>query len=192
MKEIKILGRGGQGVVSASAVLASALFKDGYFSQAFPMYGVERAGGPARAFVRVDTKPIERYDQVYAPFIMVVIDPSTLKEEIESELETAGFMLVNTTKSEKELRKELNLKQTCVLRTIDATKIAMTVIGKPFANIPMIGALAGATGIVSLKALDAAIEETWQDKGPKVVKMNQDAVKKGYELLSKEKHLVKI
>lgn len=192
MIEVKILGRGGQGVVSASAVLASALFKEGYHTQAFPMYGVERAGGPARSFVRIDKKPIERYDQIYSPFVLLVIDESVLEEEVEKELKTTGLIIINTKKSVKEIRKEIKLKQACIVKTIDATQIALDVFGKPFANIPMVGAFAGMTNFVSIKFLNEAIAETWQHKGEKVVKGNQKAVKKGYDTLRCEKCKVTI
>jgi pyruvate ferredoxin oxidoreductase gamma subunit len=183
MIEVKILGRGGQGVVSASAVIASALFKEGYFSQAFPMYGVERAGGPARAFVRIDKKPIQRYDQVYSPYVMLVIDPSVLKEEIEEELKSAGLMIINTLKSPEEIKKEFNLKQTCVVKTINATKIALDTVGKPFSNVVIVGAFAGMTNLISLDSINDAITEIWFDKGEEVVNANQKLAKKGYEML---------
>jgi pyruvate ferredoxin oxidoreductase gamma subunit len=191
MIEVKILGRGGQGVVSASAVLASALFKENYFAQAFPMYGVERSGGPARAFLRIDKEPIHRYDQIYSPYVLLVIDPTTLKEEIET-LKTAGLMIINTPKSVEEIKKEFPLKQTCVVKTIDATKIALDTVGKPFSNVPMIGAFVGMTNLISLKAVNDAIAEIWGDKGEAVVKGNQEMAKKGYEKLYCKTCVVKI
>ena len=192
MKEIKILGRGGQGVVSASVVLASAFYKEGYESQAFPMYGVERRGGPARSFVRVDKKPIIQHDQVYSPFVLIVIDPSVLKEEIETELKSVGLVLINTTKSEKQIRKEFKFKNVCIIKTLDATKIAIDAIGKPFANVVLIGAFAGLTNLISIKSLNAAVEELWSDKGEKVVNSNQVAIKKAFDELGCKPCKVKI
>lgn len=184
MKEIKILGRGGQGVVSAAAVLASAFFKEGYHSHAFPMYGIERRGGPATSFVRVDKKPIIKHDQVYAPFVLIIVDPSLLQTEIESVLSSVGLLLVNTTKSPEEIKKEFDkLNKACVVKTINANKVAMESIGKPFANMPLVGAFAGSTNLVSLKSLNEAIAEMWADKGQKIIETNQLAVKKAYDLL---------
>ena len=192
MKEIKILGRGGQGVVSASAVLASAFYLEGYHSHAFPMYGIERRGGPARSFVRVDKKEIIRHDQVYSPFVMLVVDLSVLKEEIEKELKTVGLMIVNTTRNADEIKKEFKLKDACIVKTLDATKIALEATGKPFANVALIGALAGATNMVSLDSLNLAVAEIWADKGATVIQSNQLAIKKAYDLMRCEKCRVEI
>lgn len=191
MIEVKIIGRGGQGVVSASAVLASALFKEGYYSQAFPMYGVERSGGPARAFVRVDRKPVLRHDQVYSPYVMLVIDPTVLSQELEV-LKTVGLMIINTPKSEREIRKQFRLKKACVVKTINASKIAFNTIGKPFANVPMIGAFTGLTKLISMKSLNSAIAEIWSDKGEKIIRGNQATAKKAYDELFCEKCKVAI
>jgi pyruvate ferredoxin oxidoreductase gamma subunit len=155
------------------------------------MYGVERSGGPARAFLRIDKEPIHRYDQIYAPYVLLVIDPTTLKEELNV-LKTVGLMIINTPKSVEEIKQEFPLNQTCVVRTIDATKIALDTVGKPFANVPMMGAFAGMTNLISLKSLDAAISEIWGDKGEAVVKGNQELAKKGYEKLYCKTCVVKI
>jgi len=65
MIEIRIHGRGGQGAVIASEVLASAFFKEGKFVQAFPAFGVERRGAPVTAFTRVDEQPIRIRHFIY-------------------------------------------------------------------------------------------------------------------------------
>lgn len=187
MLEIKLLGRGGQGVVSSSFVLASALFNEGLVTQAFPMYGVERSGGPARAFVRVDKKPIQRYDQVYNPTVFIILDTSLVNEEFEN-LKSAGLVLINTTKKPE----EFNLPKACVVKTIDATGIAIQATGKPFFNVPLIGAFAGFTKLCSLESLYKAIEEAWKDKGPKVVEANKKSARAAYDLTYPEKGSLKI
>jgi 2-oxoacid:acceptor oxidoreductase gamma subunit (pyruvate/2-ketoisovalerate family) len=187
MLEIKILGRGGQGVVSSSYVLAAALFNEGYTTQAFPMYGVERTGGPARAFIRVDKKPITRYDQIYNPTVFIIFDTSLVKEEFEN-LKNAGLVIINTTKKPEEFR----LPKACIVKTIDATTIAMKTIGKPFFNVPMLGAFAGYTKLCSVKSLDKAIEDAWKTKGKQVVEGNKESAKKAYNLAFPEKGRLKI
>ncbi|MEM3493904.1 MAG: 2-oxoacid:acceptor oxidoreductase family protein, partial [Thermoplasmata archaeon] len=98
MYEIRFHGRGGQGAVIASNLLAEAFFIEGYDVQAFPYFGVERRGAPVTAFTRADTKPIRVKMQIYEPNYVVVLDPSVmLKTDVTSGLKQGGFVLINTT-----------------------------------------------------------------------------------------------
>ena len=74
MLEIRIHGRGGQGAVVASKVLAAAFFGEGHFVQAFPAFGVERRGAPVMAFVRIDSAPVRLRCNVYNPEHLIVLD----------------------------------------------------------------------------------------------------------------------
>ena len=78
MIEIRFHGRGGQGAVIASKILASALFKEGKYAQAFPAFGAERRGAPVMAFTRFDQKAITRRSMVYEPDHVVVLDEPIL------------------------------------------------------------------------------------------------------------------
>lgn len=187
MLEIKILGRGGQGVVSSSFVLASALFNEGYQTQAFPMYGIERSGSPAMASVRADKKHITRYDQVYNPNVFIILDVTLVKEYFEK-LKSAGLVIINTKKKPEEFK----LPKACVVRTVDATKIAIDATGKPFFNVPMVGAFAGFTKLCRLESVYSAIEEAWKDKGQKVVEANKKSVKIAYDLTYPDKGSLKL
>jgi len=75
-KEIRVHGRGGQGAVSTGQILAIAAFHDGKESQTFPKFGVERAGAPVEAFVRISDKKINIRSQVYEPQVVIVLEPS--------------------------------------------------------------------------------------------------------------------
>src|SRR4030043_1710081 len=92
MIEIRIHGRGGQGAVIASEVLAAAFFKEGKYVPAFPAFGVERRGAPVAAFTRVDDQPIRIRHNIYEPDHIIVLDPtlmeSTRSEEHTSELQS--------------------------------------------------------------------------------------------------------
>jgi len=187
MLEIKVLGRGGQGVVSLSFVLASALFNENYHTQAFPMYGIERSGSPAMASVRVDKKPITRYDQVYNPNVFIILDVTLVNEYFEK-LKSAGLVIINTTKKPEEFK----LPKACVVRTIDATKIAIDATGKPFFNVPMAGAFAGLTKLCKPESLYKAIEEAWSDKGAKVIEANKKSAKLAYDKTFPEKGSLEI
>src|SRR5512135_2441818 len=97
MIEIRFHGRGGQGAVIASKILASALFKEGKFAQAFPAFGAERRGAPVMAFTRFDQKAISRRSIVYEPDHVVVLDEPILDVvDVTSGLKEGGWILINS------------------------------------------------------------------------------------------------
>jgi 2-oxoacid:acceptor oxidoreductase gamma subunit (pyruvate/2-ketoisovalerate family) len=76
---IRLYGRGGQGAVVASKILAKAYFTQGLFVQAFPAFGMERRGAPVAAYVRVDTAPILDRGEIAHPDVCVILDPTLLE-----------------------------------------------------------------------------------------------------------------
>lgn len=178
MKEIRIHGRGGQGSVTAAELLAVAAFEDKRFSQAFPAFGVERRGAPVMAFARISDKPIRIRSQVYEPDYVVVQDVTLLEVvDVARGLKPDGKMMINTDKTAD----GLNLKTEAAVITIDATRIAMEILGRPIVNTTMLGAFCGATKEVSLESINLAISERFKgDLGRK----NQAAIKAAYERVS--------
>jgi len=179
VKEIRIHGRGGQGSVTAAELLAVAAFEDGYYSQAFPVFGVERRGAPVMAFTRVDEKPIRVRYQVYTPDYVMVQDPTLIPAGIDvlAGLKPGGMVIVNTARKPE----EVGLKAENVeILTINATRIALKHIGRPITNTTMLGAFAGATGLVSLDSVIKAIEERFTDK---LREVNVAAIKEAYEAI---------
>jgi len=174
--EIRILGRGGQGAVTASQIIAIAAFHDGMQSQAFPMFGVERAGSPVKAYVRLSDKEIKDRTEICSPDYGIVLDPTLLMslnvcEGVKSSL------IINCSRC-------VSLKKESYF--VDATSIALKVIGKPFVNIAMVGAFAKITGLISLKSIYKAIEESFGIKGkPEVIEKNKKAVKAVYDAIKK-------
>ncbi len=156
MKEIRIHGRGGQGVVTAAEILANAAFLDGKFSQGFPTFGSERMGAPVYAFVRIDDKKIRIHSKVYEPDYIIVQDPTLIgATDVGAGLSEKGIALIN---SEKEPNQTgLNTKAKVI--TIPAVKIALEVMGKPIPNTALLGAFVAAADIVSLNALKEAIKK---------------------------------
>ncbi|ADG13987.1 pyruvate/ketoisovalerate oxidoreductase, gamma subunit [Methanocaldococcus infernus ME] len=156
MIEIRFHGRGGQGAVTAAQILAKAAFYDGKYCQAFPFFGVERRGAPVRAFTRIDDKEILIRSQIYEPDYVVVLDPTLLDSvNVLEGLKKDGAVIVNTVKD-----LDLGYK----VYTLDATKIALDVLGVPIVNTSMVGAFAGATKLVSLESVKKAILETFKGK----------------------------
>ncbi|WP_297550146.1 pyruvate/ketoisovalerate ferredoxin oxidoreductase subunit gamma [Thermococcus sp.] len=185
MIEIRFHGRGGQGAVTAANILASAAFKQGKYVQAFPFFGVERRGAPVTAFTRIDDKPIRIKTQIYEPDIVVVLDPSLLDTvDVTAGLKDNGTVIVNTEKSKEEVLEKLK-KKPAKLALVDATTIALDILGLPITNTAILGAVAKATGIVDLKYVQEAIKETFSGTlGEKNAKAAEEAFNKTvvYEL----------
>ena len=179
-KQVILLGRGGQGAVTSSQVLAIAAFKDGKSSQAFPNFGVERTGAPVRSYCRIDSKPINLREQVYEADYAIVLDATLLSGLVEN---VTGTIIINSNKKPEDLKLDTKAKVKCV----DVTGVAIRVIGKPFVNIASLGAFAAISGEVSIDALVKAIEEKMGSKGSAVEK-NIAAVKEVYALAKKCGH----
>jgi pyruvate ferredoxin oxidoreductase gamma subunit len=178
LKEIRLHGRGGQGSVTAAELIAVAAFEDKRFSQAFPAFGVERRGAPVMAFARIADRPIRIRSQIYEPDYVVVQDVTLLEVvDVASGLKADGKIIINTDRQKDKLK----LKTKAEVVTIDATKIAMEVLGRPIVNTTMLGAFCGATREVSLESLNKAISERFKgDLGRK----NLAAIKAAYERVS--------
>ena len=158
--EIRFHGRGGQGAVVASELLAQAAFLDGKMPQSFPFFGVERRGAPVTAYTRIDDHPIGVRTSITTPDIVVVLEPSLLRTQpVTDGLREDGLLLVNTRNPAEELTIPVPARRA----TVDANQIAVAhglgSLTMPIVNTAVLGALAAASGVVSLEALDRAIEE---------------------------------
>jgi pyruvate ferredoxin oxidoreductase gamma subunit len=158
--EIRFHGRGGQGAVVASELLAQAAFLDGKMPQSFPFFGVERRGAPVTAYTRIDDHPIGIRTSITAPDIVVVLESSLLRTQpVTDGLRENGLLLVNTRNPGEELTIPVRARRA----TVDANQIAVAHgLGSPtlpIVNTVVLGALAAASGIVSMQALDQAIEK---------------------------------
>ncbi|HYK93798.1 MAG TPA: 2-oxoacid:acceptor oxidoreductase family protein [Thermoplasmata archaeon] len=160
MLEIRFHGRGGQGAVVASELLAQAAFLDGLEPQSFPFFGVERRGAPVTAYTRVDRSPIALRTRVTSPDIVVVLDPGLLTAvPVTLGLKPEGLLLVNTPHFPASLRTAFQGR--CA--TIDGTAIALGLklgsASTPIVNTAVLGALARASSVVSLSSLTQAIRQ---------------------------------
>jgi len=178
MKEIRIHGRGGQGSVTAAELLAVAAFEDGRYSQAFPSFGVERRGAPVVAFTRIDDKPIRIRSQIYSPDYVIVQDATLMDVvDVAAGLKEEGMMIINTEASAEKF-KEIPAK----VMVVDATKIAMEIIGRPIINTVLLGAFAAATGEIRLKSITKAVGERFSGK---VGEKNIAAVEAAYNAMER-------
>ncbi|MDD4901691.1 MAG: 2-oxoacid:acceptor oxidoreductase family protein [Patescibacteria group bacterium] len=185
MKQIRLHGRGGQGVVTAAELIAIAAYADGRQAQAFPSFGVERTGAPIQAFARIDDKFIRNREQVYHPDILIILDPTLIGlVDMTSDCGKGIKIIVNTTQPAGELKLTYGPKKLPVpvadIFAVDASKIAMEILGRNLANTTILGVLAKAIDLVSINGLREAIKEKFEEKGEEIVNKNINAIEKAY------------
>jgi len=179
MEQIRIHGRGGQGVVSAAEIIALAASYEGAFVQAFPSFGVERTGAPIQAFCRIDKeKEILTREQVYLPTILIIQDSSLLDDENVFKGSTSDTLVIINAATDRwpELKRRFRR-----LYFTPATEIALEIFGKNIVNTIILGAFAKESGLVSLDSLKKAISEKFKDKGAAIIEKNISAITKAYE-----------
>lgn len=183
MFQVRIHGRGGQGVVTAAELIAIAAFKSGKQAQAFPSFGVERTGAPIEAYARIDDKPIRTREHVYAPNVLIVQDASLLGNvDVAHGATNKTLMIINTAKTKEQIKNfKINLPEKNIY-LIDATKIAIEIIGKNIVNTVILGAFAKVTGLIGLEPLKEAIKEKFEEKGGELVEKNIKAIKQTYKI----------
>ncbi len=158
MFEIRFHGRGGQGSVTASKILALAAFSEGKYVISFPFFGTERRGAPVTAFTRIDDEPILLKTQIYNPDAVVILDSYVMNSaDVTSGMNTDGYLIINTGRKPSEIDGSFRTA------TVDATSIA-TRLGlgdrtNPIINTAMIGAFARVTGMVSRESAIEAVRE---------------------------------
>lgn len=155
--QVRIHGRGGQGVVTAAEILSVAAFLDGHHAQAFPSFGSERMGAPVTAYCRVDTQPIRTHDPIAVPDVLVVQDPTLLRDPgLVGGLVPGGLVLVNTAGPAGSIVFASGPPDARIV-TVPATEVARRLIGRPLPNTALLGALVTLTGVVGLGPLEAAV-----------------------------------
>lgn len=177
MIEIRFHGRGGQGAVVASNILADAAFREGKYVQAFPYFGVERRGAPVTSFTRIDKNPIKIKSQVYNPNYVVVLDPTLMDvTDVTSGLNKDGIILINSDKDPKYYN--LPFKTA----TVDATSIAIgNKLGSkmaPIVNTSILGAFAKISNEVMIESIILAIKENAPSKKEENIKAAKEAYEK--------------
>lgn len=183
MIEVRWHGRGGQGVVTSSEILAKSALLEGKYIQHFPEFGPERRGAPVRAFTRISDGPIDLHYGIYNPDIVVVIDPTLLSniDYIIAGMEKNSILVVNATKINPELVKIVKESQ-FQLFYVDAYTIALETFGRSFYNTPMLGALAKATKLVSLGSILKIVDERFSGE---IAEKNKTAIRRAYEEVKK-------
>ncbi|WP_052833644.1 pyruvate ferredoxin oxidoreductase subunit gamma [Staphylothermus hellenicus] len=181
MLEIRWHGRGGQGAWTAANLLAMAAAYDGKHVQSFPAFGPERSGAPILAFTRISDEPIDLHSMVYEPDIVIVLDPTLLKNvNVVSGLKKNGLIIVNYEGDTDKLYNMLGIKKDEYKVVVTpATKLALDILKRPITNTPMIGALIKAAPIVSFESIEKAVKKRFPGS---IAEKNIALIKEAYKL----------
>jgi pyruvate ferredoxin oxidoreductase gamma subunit len=163
--QIRIHGRGGQGVVTAAEMLSIAAFEQGRHAQAFPSFGSERTGAPVVSFCRIDDKPIRSREPISAPDVIIVQDAHLLHQvDVFGGLKADGYVLINS----KRTAEELGVGEVAArlprghFVMLEASDIAQKHLGRPLPNAVLLGGFAALTGMISLDAVVHAIHDKFK------------------------------
>jgi pyruvate ferredoxin oxidoreductase gamma subunit len=167
MFEVRIHGRGGQGVVTGAEMLSVAAFLEGRHAQAFPSFGSERMGAPVVAFCRIAEREIRLREPILEPDCLIVQDPTLFKAiDVFAGLREDGYLLVNTNRTFADLHIDRIADRLprghAVI--VPATELALKHVGRPVPNAALLGAFAALTGRVHLDSVTRAIQETFPGK----------------------------
>jgi 2-oxoacid:acceptor oxidoreductase gamma subunit (pyruvate/2-ketoisovalerate family) len=182
MIEIRFHGRGGQGAVVASKILATSVFLDGKYSQSFPAFGVERRGAPVTAFLRVNDKAIRIRTEIYEPDHLVILDPLLVDQvPLADGLKENGIVIINSSKKPEEFSDKFKGFR---VATVPASRIAVKhhlgTHQSPIVNTAILGAVAKVLGVVNLESLIEGIKTDV----PAHTEDNAAAAKEAYEMVS--------
>ncbi len=186
MFQIRIHGRGGQGVVTATEMLSVAAFEEGRYAQAFPSFGSERTGAPVVAFCRIDNKEIRLREPIMEPDAIIIQDPTLLNQiDVFAGLKPDGYVLLNTNRGFEALGLSDMLKERKAERfcTLPATELGLKHVGRPIPNVPLLAGFAALSGTIRLESVIKAINEKFSGK---VAEGNIAAATESYSLV-KEK-----
>lgn len=186
MIEVRWHGRGGNGAFTAAKLLGNAAsIHEGKAAQAFPSFGPERRGAPVLGFTRISDEVITDHSQVYECDCVVVLD-ETLCDVVDTTagLKENGTYIINSAKSRKEFVNDPHYKGINNLIAIDGTQIALEMLGTPIVNTVLLGAMIGATDMVTIDSLEKAIDDMM---GKSLREKNKAAVKKAYDMARRQR-----
>jgi pyruvate ferredoxin oxidoreductase gamma subunit len=161
MFQVRIHGRGGQGVVTAAEMLSIAGFLEGKHTQAFPSFGSERMGAPVMAFCRINDREIRLREPVIAPDALIIQDTTLLHQvNLFQGIAQRGFVLINSGRNTSDLGLDEFFTAHPEIRvlTVPASQLALEHVGRPLPNAALLGGFAALTGLITVDSVAAAIE----------------------------------
>ena len=181
MFQVRIHGRGGQGVVTAAELLAQAGFDEGKHAQAFPSFGSERTGAPVVAFCRISDTPIRSREPIAHPDGLIVQDATLLKQiDVFAGLSQGGFVLINSKEDLDSLGVTSEMRSENKVLIVPATEIAIQYVGRPVPNAVLLGAFSAFTSAVTIDSVVDAIGHKFKSK---VAEANATAARVAYEMV---------
>lgn len=180
MFQVRIHGRGGQGVVTAAELLSVAAFREGRHAQAFPSFGSERTRAPVVAYCRIDERPIRLREPILAPDAILIQDPTLLHQvDVFGGLADDGYILINTSRGFDELglAEFVADRPANRLCTLPATELALRHVGRPVPNAALLAGFAAITGRISLASVAAAIGDKFP---PAIARANVAAAEEAH------------
>lgn len=160
MFQVRIHGRGGQGVVTAAELLSVAAFIEGKHAQAFPSFGSERMGAPVVSFCRLDDQEIRLREPIQEPDALIIQDTTLLHSvDVFGGLKSGGFILINSTRTLDQLgiadfTAKFPAHHVC---TVGATELALKHIKRPVPNAALLGGFAAISGQLHMDSVAQAI-----------------------------------
>jgi len=162
MFQVRIHGRGGQGVVTGAELLSIAAFHEGIHAQAFPSFGSERMGAPVISYCRMDNKEIRLREPINEPDALIILDPTLLHSiNVFSGVNKQGFILVNSRRSIEELgiAEFIASFPADHVSVVGATELALKHVGRPVPNAVLLGGFAAISRQIHFKSVEKAIGE---------------------------------
>ena len=183
---IVILGRGGQGAVTACEIIAEAAYMSGNFLDvlAYPSFGAERRGAPVQAYAKLSRKnKIWDRAQIENPDILIVFDETVIDPEVIQSLKPEGIFIINSHKEPQEFLHRYNFNSGVKIIVADISNLALekglTIDGNPVINTPILGLLSKALPDLKLENLKKVVIGKL---GEKVGLLNYELIEKGYKL----------
>ena len=182
MFQVRINGRGGQGVVTAAELLSIAAFLEGKHAQAFPSFGSERMGAPVVSFCRLDEKEIRLREPITTPDAVIIQDPTLLHSvDVFQGLRSDGFILINSTRTFDELGiadfvAEFPAHHVC---DVGATELAVKHVGRPVPNAALLAGFAAISNVLHMESVEKAIRQKFPGA---VGEANVAAAREAYQI----------
>jgi 2-oxoacid:acceptor oxidoreductase, gamma subunit, pyruvate/2-ketoisovalerate family len=188
--QIRLHGRGGQGVVTAAEMLALAGFMEGHKAQAFPSFGSERTGAPVVAFDRLSSVEIRLREPIQEPDVVLIQDRTLLESvPVFSGLQPEGYVLINSSRSPEELGLEDLIKQLPKghVMSVPATNYALESLGRPLPGAGMLAGFAAITGSMKLESVQKAYAVKFAGR---IAEANAEIARLAYEAVLSQKEKI--